>query len=738
MVSCFCPCFTQSKIAFAAVLLGFTSASISTSVKAEPNPILEALLVPEMTVIAAPDDYRKLAGSGAYLSSDRLAKFEDTDINAMLEEVAGVYIQEEDGYGLRPNIGMRAAMSARSSKITIMEDGVLIAPAPYASPSAYYFPRAGRMAGIEVVKGPAAIRFGPYTIGGAINLISTPIPQDRQAEVKLRAGSDGATDGQLTYGNNVANWSYIVDVSREHNDGFKSLPNGFETGFDIESYLGKLRYTSAQGNQYIELKYEYTDEVSNETYFGLTDEDFAINAYQRYAGTQSDIMNNEHRQAVLTHQYNFANGAELKTQIYKTWFARNWYKLDRVGTSKFNDIIKSAEKFAVLKGGDSAAACLATPSAANCSTTDLEVKANNREYQAGGIQAKLSFDVGSHALEIGFRNHKDEVTRVQWSDSFYIQDGAMVRYVTGVPGATGGSNNRYEEAKARSFYIYDSIDLGRLILTPGLRHEDIEGIRIARLTGKIENDTAYNETTFGLGATYELSPDLLLIGGVYEGFNAAGVTNNRGETALNMEAGLRYMSETSMVELIGFRTDFDNLIAACTASSGCDNIGDSFDGGAVEVYGLELTAQKQVQIGAVNFPLGLTYTFTDTEFKSSFEASAYELWGNVEAGDELPYVAHHQLGLSVGVVWGKWDVTARAKYKSEQRSTAGNGAIPAGEKIRGFMVTDIAATYDVNEDISLTMNVDNLFDETYEVSRHPYGLRPGLLRSWKLGIRAQF
>ncbi len=123
-----------------------------------------------ITIIGRSADVADIPGSAHVMDAEALGVFNDTDILRVLRAVPGVYVQEEEGFGLRPNIGIRGSGLDRSARIALLEDGVLIAPAPYSAPSAYYFPTQRRMDSLEVLKGPASIVVGPRTTGGALNM----------------------------------------------------------------------------------------------------------------------------------------------------------------------------------------------------------------------------------------------------------------------------------------------------------------------------------------------------------------------------------------------------------------------------------------------------------------------------------------------------------------------------------------------------------------------------------------
>ena len=152
---------------------------------------LELSVLEEVVVVGVDTDLQDISGSVAILDETDLDAFDYVDLGKLLSAVPGVYVRGEDGFGLRPNIGIRGAAAERSQKITLMKDGVLITPAPYSAPAAYYVPNVSRIAAVEVLKGPAAIRYGPHTVGGTINFLSPNIPEDSVSKLDVSAGSYG-------------------------------------------------------------------------------------------------------------------------------------------------------------------------------------------------------------------------------------------------------------------------------------------------------------------------------------------------------------------------------------------------------------------------------------------------------------------------------------------------------------------------------------------------------------------
>ncbi|MCW8887178.1 MAG: TonB-dependent receptor, partial [Motiliproteus sp.] len=564
------------------------SLAFSTSVFAELD---------QVSVIGSKDAANATPGAAIYISEQELEKFEYSDINRILNSVSGVYLNEEDGYGLRPNIAIRGSGSERSAKITLMEDGVLIAPAPYASPSAYYFPTAARMQAIEVIKGPSAVKYGPRTTGGAINMVSRQIPDADQAVIDLAGGTDSAKKAHIYGGTSTDRIGVVFEALRQETDGFKALDSGADTGFDKNDYLAKLRLSSeadARFVQEVEFKVQRSDETSNVTYLGLTADDFSTDPYRRYAGSQKDQMNTDQQALSLSHYIQLNENIEVDTVIYRNTFSRNWYKLDKVDGVKIASILAdpttNAAQYNLVSGnGDG--------------SSIFDVKANNRDYTSKGIQSTALIDLDNHLIEVGIRLHEDQMDRYQWIDHYTMDaSGNMSLATAGVP---GDDSNRIESAEAKSIFVQDEADFGALKLTAGLRYETVKTKKQDWGTSDPDRGTTPTVTTGkssafipGVAFTYQLNPNLVLLGGIHKGWQPAGVAkdSDKDEESTNYEIGLRYAKAHFNGEVIAFYNNYDNLVGTCTASSGADcTIGDEFDGDAVEVKGLEVNLNYTVQ-----------------------------------------------------------------------------------------------------------------------------------------------
>jgi Fe(3+) dicitrate transport protein len=708
----------------------------------------EAIRIPEVLVEQASMTgglvgIQSVPGSAHYIGPRDIQQFAHQDAHRVLRSIPGINIQEEDGYGLRPNIGIRGTGAERSSKITIMEDGVPIAPAPYAAPAAYYFPSIGRMSGLEVHKGPTHIKYGPATTGGAINLLSTPIPSRRTVRGQFTVGAEETLRGHVTIGNQNGQLGWLLEAYRNSSDGFKDLDGGGDTGFGKSDLLAKARWTSAPGArvyQSLTVKASLTNELSNETYLGLTDEDFAAAPLRRYAASREDLMDASHRLFMAKYRIEPWHTVEIITTAYHTQFDRNWYKLDKVytpsdGVVSIGSLLGSPASYP--EAYDLVSGSLSVPG------HRLDVKANNRAYRVSGLQTDLVIGTGPRMLEAGMRIHTDEMDRFQWVDGWHLDGLAMTRSETGTPGT---ESNRIERARALSAYVQPRIGYGRVTLHPGLRLETIEqersdfGKQDVHRTGS-DLRTRRNVSTAlvpGISASWQLHTHWNVFMGVHSGFAPPGTTEGaKPERSTNLEIGSRLRSNRTSFEVVAYNNRYSNLLGADLAAGGGTGSTDLFNGGQARVSGLEVSAQHNLgnMVGwKTSIPIRATYSWTDAVFESSFE-SRFDPWGGVQKGDRLPYVAPHQVFAAIGLESRRLEAHLSASWVSTMRTVAGTGTPSADSRMDKHIVFDMAMDYALSDRVQMYVSVRNLTDEVYMAARRPAGVRPGLPRTMLIGLR---
>ena len=616
---------------------------------------MEMNTVETVTIVGSQED---VAGSATVLSNEDLAKMVDTDIHKILSAVPGVYVRTEDGYGLRPNISIRGTAPDRSGKVTLMEDGVLIAPAPYTSASAYYFPTTGRIHAVEVLKGPAAITQGPSTIGGAINMISTPIPEVNGGFVTQELGSDGLSRTHATYGVNNGALSGLVEIHENSVDGFDSIMNvGGDTGFDKSDFLAKLRYTS--GVHQLTFKMLDIDEMSNQTYVGLTQASFDDNPRKRYGMSAYDVMNNDGEQTSFAYVGDF-EAFTLTATMWSNDYHRDWFKVDKANNTKAHGVEDGIDEvIAAANGGDANAQAILDGELA----VTVKLKHNNRFYTNEGIQLNLSKEIGNHAVTFGYRDMEDSESRLQsYECTDQAADGSLSALVSCSTGFTG-SNNRLRTTTATSWFVQDTITMGALAVTVGHRSEEFDKVEMRWDDGvptrtmpnsSYPKNSSGDYSTTGLGATYDMNENLKLVAGFHQGMSP--VFGGDAEQADNMELGFRYNKDVTALEVMYFASDYANLVGECKNSSGGDcEAGETFSGGEVDVSGLEVVASTVVEGDNISYPLAFTWATTSSEFQSSFDS---DYFGTVAAGDDVPYLPDSQLALVAGFITDagmQWD-----------------------------------------------------------------------------------
>ena len=231
----------------------------------------------------------------------------------------------------------------------------------------------------------------------------------------------------------------------------------------------------------------------------------------------------------------------------------------------------------------------------------------------------------------------------------------------------------------------------------------------------------------GIGFNYKFNSMTSIFGGVHKGFSPPGNTvGQESEESVNYELGSRFNFKGLRGEVVGFYNDYSNLLGSDLAASGGTGSLDQFNAGEVSVKGIELLLNYNLLENNASYalPISFGYTFTDTEFLNSF-GSDDSLWGEVQSGDELPYIAKHQFNTSISLEHAKFELNFSGRLNGAFKTEASADAVNATNGITSNFIIDFVGKYHVTKTLSLSAKIINVLDETYAVAKVPAGLRPG-------------
>ena len=711
---------------------------------------------PDVNIYESPEQDFELPGSGDYIPGEQIQKYNFQNINDILKNSTGVYSREEGGYGLFPNISLRGASSLRSAAVTMMEDGINIAPAPYSAPDAYYSPLAAKMHSIEILKGSSQFRYGPHTTGGVINYQTTPIDFDERYFGSVSYGShdDKTTHAYANYGvtGRFGALAVLGEIYFRENDGFRDFngpvdPNGAGPqahygsddagGVHQFAPMAKILWQLPTDMKItLELKGALNQLDYYEGYAGLTTADFNADPYQRYVASQLDNMNSEAQTYYTKLHTEFNKNIKNTLTLYYNDFTRDWYKLDKVNNVSLNQIVSKAygtpNNLAIYKG---------------TAAGNIEYKSNDRAYYAYGLMNQSDFDFNTnflnrdikHDLKIGFKFHYDKINRDQ-----YVHDYTQATSGVLTPTGTTFNADRNQITKGVAAYFEENATINNFVVSFGSRFEYIrQTYRSGATTSDSENTYAFVP---GGGLTYNHDDNWQWFGAVYKGFSMPSPSASRDdgspinpEKSLAKEIGIRYSDDNLSVSVIGFHTNFKDVIVLDNSNTGAD----ADNAGKVVSKGLELmTAYSPENFlpfqGDTTFYANYTFTnanldgdSTSTDTESIF---AYGL-----DGANVPYIPEHVLSFGVDYELNKFDFGINVTYHSESYGTAAetetevSGSTPDARagRIDSAALVNLRAGYQVNDNYKFVAGVNNVTDLEYISSRHPAGARAGKpLTAW--------
>jgi ferric enterobactin receptor len=559
---------------------------------------------------------------------------------------------------------------------------------------------------IEVIRGPAAARYGSGAMGGVINIITKQPGAETHGNATVyqnfpQHGDEGATK-RMTFGLNgplTDNLSYRLygNVAKtdaddwDINSGHESVRTGNQAG-TLPAGREGTRNKDLNGL----LSWRLSPEQTLDLEAGFSRQG------NIYSGDTQNTNSNANVKSMLGKETN-----RLYRENYSITHRGDWdfgstmayLQYEKTRNTRINE---------GLAGG-------------------TEGIFSNTDFYTSTLR-----DLSAHG-EVNLPLHawRDQTLTLgsEWSQQKLDDPSANTQTTSeggSVAGLSSAGRSTTSQAQIFSLFAEDNIELmPGTMLTPALRfdHHSIVG---DNWSPSLNLSHALTETlTLKAGIAraykapnlYQLNPNYLLYSrgqGCYGQTTSCYLQGNqdlKAETSINKELGIEYKRDGWVAGLTYFRNDYKNKIDSGLSAIGSASGGSGANANAA-LFQWENIPKALVEglEGTLSIPLAEQLTWNNNftymlQSKNKTTGETLSVTPAYTLNSMLDWQASDDLSLQLSVAWYGKQTPKKYDYHGERVTGSGN------DQLSPYALVGVSGTYAISKNLSVTAGMDNLFDK---------------------------
>ena len=667
-----------------------------------------------------------------------LPQINNNNYRQALQTTAGVVLSEESTPLV--SIGTRGLPPDRMKFMQVMKDGIPIHADMFGYPEAYYTPPIDGVKRLEIIRGGAALLYGPQP-GGAVNYIMEKPPLDTPFRLRSlnTVGSFNYFANFTELGGTVDQLGYYGYYNHRQTDGFRQA----NSAWTVNNWSGTL----AWGAQTTKRTYLIVDayQNNNQEPGGLTKATGpnAVNWNSNPTGTSrfNDNLNITRYAASLIHENDLSDRAFFSFRGWWNYYGR-WSKRQNGGG--FGTI----------------------PTGPKSQSNQIQ----NQQFYTFGLLPQLRYDYdwlgNTHTITGGAMLYNTQ-------SPFTQQTGAQPWASTGTL-----SNQSWRQNWYASFFAENRFVFGKFQFIPAVRFENIwqtinESVNVSKTKAGtlLSNESNYAFVPLpGFGAEYKFNDWITAYGNASQSYkpvtfsqsipNAPNVfvpNNLQPSIAWNYEGGFRgnprpWLAWQSSYFVLNFYnqigsvnpTPSTTIIQTIGNSStiGWDNMLQlDAVGLADDLRGtrstLKQTGPGDIKQGGTANINSLVDTFGSVLFTMGYTLQQGTYTSGQYQGKTPQYTPDYLLRL--GALYNWRDRMKLGLLTTFSASAYANDNNTQQYLMNAYNVWDF--TYELNllkDRLSVIGGINNLFDLKYTTRITQTGIDPAMPRNWYVGVQVQF